>query len=178
MQIRMKSIFWKVTSSISVALSLGLLAVSPAQASPVLGSLTNGVSQESFATGWWSFFVNTNDVVTVTARNLDGTDLSAAARDGVNGTGNEVGFGSDELPDYSGISQLLIDPQFTFTALTTGEYSLGVFDASNLYAEDLPKHYFLSATIARGNNVPEPGTIALLGLGLIGIVAARKLKKV
>jgi hypothetical protein len=173
----MKKFFSKAMASLSLALSLGLVAAGSAQATPVaLGNLNDGLNHTSFSTGWWSLLVNAGDVVTVTARRLDDTDLIATAFDGANGAGNQVGSGDDQLPSFSGLGDYG-DPQFTFTALTAGEYSVGVFEWGTGNAEDLARNYFVSAVGATTNNVPEPGSIALLGLGLFGIAASRKRKQ-
>lgn len=161
----------------SVCFAATLLStICSAQAS-VIGNLNDGLNHTSATTGYWSLFVTTGDVVTVTARRITPVDIWAFATNGPDGSGAAFVFGDDQLPPATGGPWG--DPLFTFTAATTGEYSVGVFRCCGAANETIS--YFVNAQGATGTDgvVPEPGTIALMGLGLSALaLRVRKLRAV
>lgn len=160
----MKAFYSKTCSIVALFFALTGLA----QAS-VIGNLNDGLDHTASTTGYWSLYVNAGDFVTVTARRLDPVDIIAVALNGPDGSGTQVGSGDDQLPPFAGGP--FGDPQFSFTALTTGEYSVGVFRfGSNNAIEQID--YFVNARGATGSQdgvVPEPGTFVLMALGLAGL---------
>lgn len=151
----------------------GAMFMSAGSQATVIGNLNDGLNHTASTTGFWSLFVNAGDYVTVTARRLVAVDIWAFADNGADGSGSLIAAGDDELPAYVGGSYG--DPQFSFTAATTGEFSIGVFRCCNQSSiENIS--YFVSATGATGNAVPIPATIGLVGLGLFGLGFSRRRK--
>lgn len=169
----MKTTFKKLCTTVGMMFATSALVCASAQAS-VIGNLNDGLNHTATNTGYWSLFVNAGDNVTVTARRLEPTDIWAFATDGPDGTGTRIAAGDDQLSAFAGGPWG--DPQFSFLAAMTGEFSVGVFrccNSSNFEAIN----YFVNAQGATGQEsgaVPEPTTIALFGLGLLGFAAARR----
>lgn len=161
----------KMLASLALVLSVTAVPTGAANAA-VLGNLNDGLNHTSTTTGFWSLFVNAGDNVTVTARRLDPVDIWAVARNGADGAGSQIGMGDDQLPAFVGGP--FGDPQFSFVAATTGEYSIGVFQFGTFsIVEQID--YFVSAVGATGNSVPLPGTLLLVGLGL-GVLGLNRRK--
>lgn len=172
----MKTLIKKILTAIAMVASLGVVSSGPAHAAAVLGNLNDGLNHTSATTGFWSLFVNTGDVVTVTARRLVPTDIWGFATDGAGGTGIQIASGDDQLPPYAGGSWG--DPQFSFTAATTAEYSVGVFRCCGANVEQIDYFVNSQGATGTGNAVPIPGTLALVGLGLVGLANSRRRKSV
>lgn len=175
MENQLQTVLAKLRST-AFTLAVGAFASGAAQAT-VIGNLNDGLDHTSSVTGVWSLFVNAGDNVTVTARRLNPLDIWAVAFATPDGTGGEIAAGDDELPPYAGGS--FGDPQFHFTAATTGQYSIGVFLCC-YYDAGVQNSYFVNAQGATGipdATVPLPGTVALIGLGLAGIGYTRRKQK-
>src|SRR5262245_49248 len=112
------------TTLAAASIAGAMFLSAPAQAIPVLGNLNDGANHTSSTTGIWSLFVNAGDFVTVTARRLVPVDIWAYATDGAEGSGTTIAWGDDNLAPFAGGSWG--DPQFSFTAAFSGEYSIFV----------------------------------------------------
>lgn len=164
-----------------------LVGQTPGRAAPIsyLGDLTDGAVHIGSSTGFWTVSVNAGDVVTVTARRLSAFDPVAGAWNGLesdttayssvsaNSTNTlSVGAGDDQLAANccgGGFG----DPQFSFAALTSGTYTVAVFQFNNTIIQNLG--YSVSA-VGATRSIPEPGTLILLGAGLLDLSFARHRK--
>ena len=163
----MQAILKKFYVGVALLLSLG---TAPSQAA-ILGDLTDGQVHIGTQTGMWSLFVNAGDMLNVIAFRLSAFDPIMALFNGPNGTGSMVAYADDTHPGNAGIyGGGFSDPHFSWTALTSGEYTVQVSQFSGL-DEGLGFAYSVQAT---GSSVPLPGTLALLGLGLLGLGVIRR----
>lgn len=101
---------------------------------------------------------------------------------GLWGTNGEVGRGFDfqggvsmagaQISDLNGL--VLNASGIDYASFTPGTYVLPTYYAG--YQTDLGKFTLQIGAAALASDVPEPGSLALLGLGLAGAIAARRRK--
>jgi len=133
-----------------------------------------GVDAEIFNSGTY--------IETLTAYNAAGVILGTVSETGIsvgvtNGiTSNEgtvpfVGISTDATTSdlaTNGISYIMISATCTATNCTSNGFAI---DTSLLY------HYPINQTVNNVQTTPEPGTLGLLGAGLIGLGWARRRKR-
>jgi hypothetical protein len=147
---------------------------------PVAGVNTQVQSSESDPVGadYWSFHATAGSAVTLIGeRSALHYDMSMWVFQGLFADTNDFGasfdlgdapfadFGDDENPDPGPFG----DPQIVFNAPVTGFYTVAV--TNFLSSQGPPNPYTLEA---RGVSAPEPGLLALLGMGVAGLVRARR----
>lgn len=150
---------------------------------------TNYVA-EPVGAQYYSFFANAGSSVTVIGDRLEGAfDMSfwvfrglfsdTSAFSGGTYAGFDlsdpgaVDFGDDEDP--ANIAGPWGDPHVMFSAPSTGYYTVAV---TNFASNPSGDGFYDFQLVARGiQNVPEPASIALLGLGLAGLGASRRRAK-
>lgn len=186
-------------------ITVGMIATT-AQAATItyVGDLTSGVLMTSAGVHrndaitpatWdignlWTLAVNAGDVVTVVARRLSnfdpimsvwqGVETDTAAYTGYYASSAHstlIGSDDDTLPANVRGSARFGDPKLTFTAATTGLYTVGVFGLGS-GRRNADYTYSVQATGATGNVSPVPlpasMTLILAALGGLGLVARRR----
>lgn len=152
---------------------------------PVIGTISQPNSSASNPVGavYYSFFANVGAPVVVTGARLSGPyDMSFWVYSGLysdttqfganfsSAHPNFIAFGDDQLPPN--IPGPFGDPLVSFPAPTTGFYTVAV---TNFLSNGTPPYDFrLTATGVSSAEIPEPGTWALIGLGLAGLAVLRR----
>lgn len=152
---------------------------------PVIGSISQPNGQPSNPVGavYYSFYANVGASVTVTGARLSGpydmafwvysglySDTSAFGAGFSTSHPNYIAVGDDQLPPN--IPGPFGDPRVFFSAPTTGFYTVAV---TNFASSGTPPYDFrLTATGISSAEIPEPGTWALIGLGLAGLAVLRR----
>jgi len=130
---------------------------------------------------YYRFFANAGDSVTVFGTRLENsydmafwlfsglfTDTDQFGATFNTGDAGFIAFGDDEIPHPGPFG----DPSETFVAATTGLYTVAV---TNFQSGDSGDGQFAFQLTANGiQNVPEPGSLLLAGLGLFGLAGVRR----
>lgn len=186
--------------------ALMLFATSAVNAVPIVfqGDLTNGAVQNGAMPNgtlssphlwhFWTFSAATGDNITITAlRDPTGsandpvmslwfgteTDTLAYSSLTMNSTNTMfITSADDEIPDPGPFG----DPQINYVAANTGVYSVALSEhlGPNTICFDgvdqLLCEYTIQVTGLTASSILEPGSLAILGLGLVGLGFARRRK--
>ncbi len=129
-----------------------------------------GVSN-SISLGWMDWITN---VTTVTSGAVGSREFI------LNWSGSEFGNGSGGINAQMILHEGSNDIEFQFTNLVNAGHSMfiGITDiATTDYLEYVGNNLRQVGLLASTNNVPEPGSLLLVGMALVGMVAARKRQK-
>lgn len=187
----------KTTKSVYLALLAMLLSPMAANAVPIVyeGELEPSVTDGGFIndpsqTGspnddFWSFFLEVAAEITITVNRLNASlDPALTLWRGVNNDTDLLSFvagADDNIAELPGFAGPWSDPFLTIF-LDPGSYTVQVWD----FASDtqIDGGFCYQITLNRSptgqefgcgqTSVPEPGTLALLGLGLVGMAARRR----
>ncbi len=149
---------------------------------PVTGTISDtNTASDPVGAQYYRFFANAGSEVTVIGSRLDAnydmafwlfqgefadTDEFGGSFD--SGDAGYIDFADDEIPHPGPFG----DPQSIFTAATSGFYTVAV---TNFASGDSENGFFSFELVARGiQNVPEPGSLFLAGLGLLGLAGLRR----
>ena len=187
----------KTIKTIYLALLAVMLSPVVANAVPIVleGELTPGVTEGGFIndpsrTGspnddFWSFFLEQEAEITLTVNRLNAElDPAFTLWDGVAVDTDLLTFlagADDNIAELPGFAGPFSDPQLVIT-LGAGSYTVQVWDF--LSGDQIAGGFCYQITLNGSptgqefdcgqTSVPEPGTLALLSLGLVGMAARRR----
>lgn len=175
---------------------IGLIAccfVGVASAAPIVyeGQLFDGITEYGSAsdpldTGsdYWFFEAQAGDILTLVGHRLEAPfDMAVYLYSGTYADTTalpaSIAFADDEIPELPGYEGPWADPQLlNFVLPGPGLYTVQVWDFLS-GPGDPPFDYQITITGTGGDPVvPEPATMTLLGLGIVGLAArARRNRK-